>query len=187
MKKIFYFKAWILVFIIIMLCAPAVFAAGNKKIAQLLTQASQFLCTTEYDKSIAACNEALKIEPNCSAAYYVRGFAHRYMEEYELAILDFTRTVEIDPKYAAAYYGRAISFAYLGDYKNALSDFDAAITIDPKYADAYLNRARVYYDMDEYDKAWADVHKAESLGVADDMLYRGFIDKLKEASGRNQR
>ncbi|OGX28712.1 MAG: hypothetical protein A2879_01215 [Omnitrophica WOR_2 bacterium RIFCSPHIGHO2_01_FULL_49_10] len=186
MKRFFNFKAWISVFIVLMLCDPAAFAAGNKKISQLLTRASQFLYTSEYDKSIATCNEALKIEPNCSAAYYVRGFAHRYKEEYELSILDFTRTVEIDPKYAAAYYGRAISFAYLGDYKNALSDFDAAITLDPKYADAYLNRARVYYDMDEYDKAWADVRKAESLGVADDMLYRGFVNKLKEASGRNQ-
>ncbi len=186
MRGFFYLKALIFVSILLMLCDPAAFAAGNKKIAQLLTRASQFLCTSEYDKSIATCNEALEIEPNCSAAYYVRGFAHRYREEYELAILDFTRTVEIDPKYAAAYYGRAISFAYLGDYKNALSDFDAAITLDPKYADAYLNRARVYYDMDEYDKAWADVHNAESLGVADDMLYKGFINKLKESSGRNR-
>jgi len=186
MKRFFNFKAWIFVPIVLMLCNTAVFAAGNKKIVQLLTQASQFLCAAEYDKSISACNEALKIEPNCSGAYYVRGFAHRYKEEYELAILDFTRTVEADPKYAAAYYGRAISFAYLGDYKNALSDFDAAITLDPKYADAYLNRARVYYDTDEYDKAWADVHKAESLGVADDMIYRGFVNKLKEASGRSR-
>lgn len=186
MKRSFNFKAWILAFIVLMLCDSAAFAVGNKKITQLLTQASQFLCTFEYDKSIATCNEVLNIEPNCSAAYYVRGFAHRYKEEYELAILDFTRTVEIDPKYAAAYYGRAISFAYLGDYKNALSDFDAAITLDPKYADAYLNRARVYYDMDEYDKAWTDVHKAESLGVTNDMLYKGFVNKLKEASGRNQ-
>ena len=187
MKRFFNFKTWILVSIFLMLCDPAAFAAGNKKVLQLLTQASQFLCTTEYDKSIAACDEALRIDLNCSAAYYVRGFAHRYKEEYELAILDFTRTVEIDPKYAAAYYGRAISFAYLGDYKSALADFDAAITLDPKYADAYLNRARVYYDMDEYDKAWDDVRKAKSLGVADDMLYRGFVNKLKEASGRDQR
>lgn len=179
-------KALILVFVLLISCDTGVLAAGNKKIAQLLAQASQFLCAAEYDKSITACNEALKGDPNCPAAYYVRGFARRYKGEYELAILDFTRTVKIDPKYTAAYYGRAISFAYLGDYKSALSDFDAAITLDPKYADAYLSRARVYYDMDEYDKAWADVHRAESLGITEDLLYKGFVKKLKEASGRNQ-
>jgi len=185
MRGFFGLKALIFVSILLLSCNTAAFAAGNKKIAQLLAQASQLLCTAEYDKAIETCNEVLKADPNCPAAYYVRGFAHRYKGEYELAILDFTRTVKIDPKYAAAYYGRAISFAYLGDYKSALSDFDAAITLDPKYADAYLSRARVYYDMDEYDKAWADVHKAESLGIADDLLYKGFVRKLKESSGRD--
>ena len=186
MRGFFDLKALIFVSALLLSCDTAAFAAVNKKMAQLLAQASQFLCAAEYDKSIAACGEALKADPNCPAAYYVRGFARRYKGEYELAIMDFTRTVNIDPKYAAAYYGRAISFAYLGDYKSALSDFDAAITLDSKYADAYLSRARVYYDMDEYDKAWADVRRAKSLGVAEDLLYKRFIRKLKEASGRDR-
>lgn len=185
MRGSFNIKAWIFVSIVLILCNTAAFAAGNKKLAQLLTEASQLLSANEYDKSIATCEEIIKTTPNCAAAYYIRGFAYRYKGDYERAILDFTRTVSIDPKYAAAYYGRAISFAYLGDYKSALSDFDAAITLDPGYADAYINRARVYYDMDEYDKAWADVRMAESLGVTDDLLYKGFVRKLKEASGRN--
>ena len=186
MKKIFVPKLWIFVSISLVFCNMAAFAVGNKKVVQLLTQASQFLSAGDYDKTIKTCNEITGIDPNCPAAYYLRGFAHRYKEEYELAIMDFTRTVQIDPKYSAAYYGRALSYAYTGDYQNALADFDAAIAVDPRYADAYLNRARVYYNMDEYDKAWDDVHKAESLGVSDDMLYRGFLNKLKEASGRSR-
>lgn len=185
MKGFCDFKSWIFVPVILIFCNPAADAAGDKKVVQLLMQASQFLSAAEYDKSIAACDEALKIEPNCSGAYYVRGFARRYMGEYDLAIIDFTHTLNIDPKYSAAYYGRALSYAYKGDYDAALADFDAAISIDPRYADAYLNRARVYYDMDQYDKAWADVHKAESLGIEHDMLFKGFVNKLKNASGRD--
>ena len=186
MKRYFGRNMRIFVSIALILCNAAAFAAGNKKEAQSLTEASQFLCDGDYNKTIKACDDALKVDPNCPAAYYIRGFAHRYKEEYDLAVMDFTRALQIDPKYSAAYYGRALSYAYAGDYKDALADFDAAIAIDPRYTDAYFNRARVYYDMEEYDKAWDDVHKAESLGVADDMLYKGFVNKLKEASGRNQ-
>ena len=187
MKIFFSGKTWISAFIALIMFNPAVFPEGNKKVAQLLTQASQFLCAGDYNKTIETCNDALKIDPNCPAAYYVRGFAHRYQEKYDLAVLDFTQAVAIDPKYTSAYYGRAISFAYLGDYKSALADFDAAIRLDPRYAEAYFNRARVYYDMEDYDKAWADLHKAESLGIEEDMVYRGFVNRLKGASGRNQR
>jgi tetratricopeptide (TPR) repeat protein len=185
MKRLFNRKIWIFVSIALIFCNAAAFAVGNKKEAQSLTQATQFLCDGDYDKTIKACDDILKIDQNCPAAYYLRGFAHRYKEEYDLAIMDFTRALQIDPKYSAAYYGRGLSYAYTGDYKDALADLDAAIAIDPRYTDAYFNRARVLYDMGEYDKAWDDVHKAESLGVSDDMLYKGFINKLKEVSGRN--
>lgn len=186
MKRFFGPKALISVSIILVFCNTAAFAAGNKKEAQVLTQASQFLCAGDYDKAIKACDDALTIDQNCPAAYYLRGFAHRYKEEYGLAIMDFTRALQIDPKYAAAYYSRGLSYAYTGNYNDALADLDSAITIDPQYTDAYFNRARVYYDLDEYDKAWDDVHKAESLGISDDMMYKGFVNKLKESSGRNR-
>jgi len=186
MKRLFCPNARIFVLVMLVFCNTAAFAAGDKREAQLLTQASQFLSAGEYDKAIKTCDDVLNIDQNCPAAYYLRAFSHRYKEEYELAIMDFTRTLQIDPKYSSAYYGRAISYAYTGDYNNALADLDAAIAIDPRYTDAYFNRARVYYDMGEYDKAWDDVHKAESLGVSDDMLYKGFINKLKETSGRSR-
>ncbi len=160
--------------------------ANTKTIMQMMTQASQMLCTGDYDKTIEKCNEILRIEPRCSGAYYIRGFAYKYKEEYDRAILDFTQTIRIDPKYAAAYYGRALSYAYKQMYDEAISDFTSAIAIDPKYTDAYFNRARVYYDMEEYGKAWDDVRKARALGLETDLMYKGFIRKLQEASGRFQ-
>ena len=186
MKRLFDLKAWILVSIILIFCNIAAFAAGNKKVAQLLGQATQFLSAGDYDKAIKTCDDILGVDRNCPAAYYLRGFANRYKKEYVIAIVDFTRAVQLNPKYAAAYYGRALSYAYTGDYGNALADLDAAIAIDPRYTDAYINRARVYYEIDEYDKAWDDVHKAESLGVSEHILYKSFIKKLKEVSGRNR-
>ncbi|MDD4879179.1 MAG: tetratricopeptide repeat protein [Candidatus Omnitrophica bacterium] len=186
MKRFFALKLWILVSISLVFCDTAAFAIGNKKVVQLLTQASQLLCNGDYDKAIKTCDDITAIDQNCPAAYYLRGFARRYKKEYELAITDFTLAVKIDPKYAAAYFGRAMSYAYTRNYDNALADFNAAIAVDPRYTDAYINRARVYYEIDDYDKAWDDVHKAESLGVSKDMLYKGFINKLKEASGRNR-
>lgn len=181
-------KPIILIFLALILlsCHSAAYPAVNKKAIQMLTQATQLLCNNKYDEAIEKCNKILAAEPKCSGAYYIRGFAHRYKGEYDLSILDFTETLRIDPKYAAAYYGRAIAYAYKQMYRESLSDFSSAIRLDPKYTDAYLNRARVYYDMEEYDRAWEDVHKAEALGVETDLLYKGFVRKLQEASGRSQ-
>ncbi len=167
-------------------CAPQADPAPAKNVVKLLTEASRHLCNNEYDKAVEKCNEILAIEPRCSGAYYIRGFARRYKGEYELSVMDFTQTLKIDPKYAAAYYGRAISFAYMEMYKEAVADLTAAIGLDPEYKDAYFSRSRVYYDMEEYDKAWDDLHKAEALGIETDLLYKGFIRKLQDASGRFQ-
>lgn len=184
-RNIKFLLAFFLFLTAIFYCLPAQAAAENK-VVKLLTQASRFLVNNEYDKAIEKCNEMLAIEPKCSGAYYLRGFAYRYKGEYDLSIMDFTQTLRIDPKYAAAYYGRGISFAYKQMYAEAISDFTAAIGIDPGYKDAYFNRARVYYDMEEYDKAWDDVDKAKALGIETDLLYKGFIRKLQDATGRFQ-
>jgi tetratricopeptide (TPR) repeat protein len=176
----------VFLFFIMSICIIPAHSASTKDVIKLLTQASQFLCNNEYDKAIEKCGEITAIEPKCSGAYYLRGFAYRYKGEYDLSIMDFTQTLRIDPKYSAAYYGRAISFAYKQMYPEAIADFTSAIELDPKYRDAYFNRARVYYDMEEYDRAWDDLNKARALGLEEDLLYRGFIKKLQDATGRFQ-
>lgn len=159
-------------------------AAGNKKVREAITRACQYLTDGDYGKSISACDDAIRIDPCCAAAYYTRGFAHRYKQEYDRAISDFTKAISIDPKYAQAYEQRGIAYAYTGDDDRAINDFDKTIELKPTLAEAYFNRARVFYNKEEYEKAWEDLHTAEGLGISKDMLYRGFLDKLREASGR---
>ncbi len=163
--------------------APAT-GAGNQKILDLITKACQYLSQGDYDKSISACDDALKIDPNCVAAYYTRGFACRYKEEYDRAILDFTKAVTIDSKYAQAYEQRGIAYAYKGEDDKAISDFDKTIELKPTLAEAYFNRARIFYNKEEFGKAWENLHTAEELGLSKDMIYKGFLKKLREASGR---
>ena len=118
--------------------APAT-GAGNQKILDLIIKACQYLSQGDYDTSISACDDAIKIDPACVAAYYTRGFACRYKEEYDRAILDFTKAITIDPKYAQAYEQRGIAYAYKGEDDKAINDLDKTIELKPTFAEAYFN------------------------------------------------
>lgn len=82
-----------------------------------------------------------------------------------------------------SYYERGLQYYHTGDYNQAIADFTRAIEIDPNFADAYHRRGEMYFSKKDYDKSWEDIHKAQSLGNA---IPRDFLNKLKEASGREQ-
>lgn len=69
---------------------------------------------------------------------------------------------------------------------NMIVIFNQAIQDNPSYAPAYYNRAYAYFYASNYDKSWEDIHRAEALGIYADPKFRGLINKLKKASGREK-
>jgi len=135
------------------------------------------------DKALADYNKAIELEPNFVLAYNNRASVYKKKGNLEHALMDCNKAIEISPDMADGYNSRAICYKDKGLLDLALLDFTHAIRLAPNDAKIYNNRAFLYFLKKDYDKSWQDVRKAQRLGFGVDPR---FIEKLKNASGRNK-
>ena len=117
----------------------------------------------EYDKAIADCGEAIRIDPKFALAYNGRGLAWTARGEYDKAIADYGEAIRLDPKFALACNGRGLAWANKKEYDKAIADYGEAIALDPKTALAYNGRGDAWCAKREFDKAIADYGEAIRL------------------------
>ena len=110
----------------------------------------------EYDRAIAAYNEAIRLDPKSAFAYVSRGDAYADKGDNDRAIADFNEAIRLDPKSALAFRSRGVAYADKGDNDRAIADFNKAIRLDPKSALAFMSLGDAYANKDEYDRAIAD-------------------------------
>jgi tetratricopeptide (TPR) repeat protein len=107
----------------------------------------------DYDKAIADCGQAIRLDPQLAAAYNNRGTAYMQKRDYDKAIVDFDHAIQLDPKDARVYINRGAAYMQKRDYDKAIVDFDHAIQLDPKDARFHMNRGTAYLQKRDYDKA----------------------------------
>jgi rhomboid protease GluP len=90
----------------------------------------------EYDKAIAACNEAIRLDPSLADAYAVRGAAYAKKRQFDRAIDDCTEAIRLDPDLAIAYYYRGRAYVYEGETEKAKQDLEKARQMEPGLFDA---------------------------------------------------
>jgi tetratricopeptide (TPR) repeat protein len=61
----------------------------------------------DYDRAIADCDQAIRLNPNDALAFQNRGCAWNGKRDYGRAIADFTQAIKLDPNYALAYQNLA--------------------------------------------------------------------------------
>jgi tetratricopeptide (TPR) repeat protein len=125
----------------------------------------------EYDKAIADCDKAIRLDPQFAGAYLSRGTAYFQKHDYDRAITDYDHAIQLDPKDAQAYLNRGIAYVRKRDYDKAIADADHAIQLNPKNAIAYINRGTAYLQKRDYDKAIADDDHAIVLDPKNAMAY----------------
>ena len=92
--------------------------------------------TGDFDKAIADCTEAIKLDPKHVLAYYTSGAAHFAKGDCDAAIADFTQAIRLGAKagntrrtlanHAQAYYARACAYEEKGQRTKAEADFAEA-------------------------------------------------------------
>jgi hypothetical protein len=93
-----------------------------------------------YEQAIAACDEAIRLNPRDDNAYLVRGRAYQFRNEKgdaDRAIADFSESIRIAPKQTEAYYSRAIAYRDQGDAEKSLADEARARQLDASIGDTY--------------------------------------------------
>jgi len=125
-----------------------------------LNRAVFFLENGDFERSAGDCEAALKADPRCAQAYYLRGRANQAMERIGEAIADFGHALELDPGIADAFICRAAARQQRKEYGLALDDYNRALDLDPDNYHAYFNRGNCYFDLNEFDAAIIDYGSA---------------------------
>ena len=129
-----------------------------------LQQAEVYHTEGKWEEVVASCQKALKLKPDCIAAYKTLGNAFEVQgkgdaaiqayhelgvilareEKWEEAIVAYQRVIEISPESAETYYLLGESRAKLGDMQGAISCYHYAVELAPNY-----DHKRLLNDLEE--------------------------------------
>ena len=114
-----------------------------------------------FSEAIADFNEALRLNPNLSQAYYYRGIAQRQLEN----------SPSFRNAYVQALQVRGIARLQLGDYQGAIADLNYVLAHNPDSSVAYLNRGLARLGLGQTRLARADFRQARNLDPALSVAY----------------
>lgn len=117
----------------------------------------------DLDQAIADFSEAVRLDPQMTNAFYMRGLCRNRKGDFDGAIADFSEAIRLNPKAYGAYYSRGNAWFRKGDLDQAIADYGEVIRLNPSHADAYINRGVAWNEKEEYDKAIADYGEAIRL------------------------
>lgn len=136
-----------------------------------------FLEKREYVEALVNLNRAIEMDPNQSAAYYLRGNIKDNFEDRHGAMKDYNLAIEKNPKFADAFYARGNIKMALQDYYGAVDDYTAAITINENYVEAYFSRGKAKQFLQAYQDAINDCTKIIQINPKNASAYsmRGIL------------
>jgi Flp pilus assembly protein TadD/TolB-like protein len=117
----------------------------------------------DWDTAILEYTDAIRLDPNFSNAYNLRGNIYHNKGDYDRAIADYNQFLRLESNNAVVYSNRGNSYHGKGDYDRAITDYNQAIRLNPDFAIAYSNRGNSYYSKGDYDRAIADCTQAIRL------------------------
>jgi tetratricopeptide (TPR) repeat protein len=91
----------------------------------------------QYEGTLAAFEQAIRLRPNLAFLYIGKGGALDELKRYEEALAALEQAIHLDPTDARAFIGKGYVLDELKRYEEALAAFEQAIRLDPNLTVAY--------------------------------------------------
>ncbi len=114
----------------------------------------------DKNSAIQKYNEALRLFPRYTIAFYNRGKTLEETGNVQAAISDYSNAIQLTPGQAKYYNSRGWAYYRLGNKKAAMLDYDTALSIDRYLPEAYNNRGWAYYEAGDLNAAMSDFNKS---------------------------
>jgi len=139
---------------------------------------------TDYDKAIADCNEAIRLDPKLASAYSNRGIAWGFKKNFDKAIADYNEVIRLVPGNPGAY--NALAWIWATCPEERLRDGKRAVELathvceltEWKYANPLDTLAAAYAEVGDFEKAVERQEKAIQL-TTDARNKQEYQDRLK--------
>lgn len=84
--------------------------------------AREYNISQEYDRAVAAADESIRLDTNCSLAYRQRGYAYLRSNQYDAAVRDLSKAIQLNPDDEVAYAHRASAYGGVLNFERGLID-----------------------------------------------------------------
>lgn len=145
--------------------APGVTAQQPSEPAavQAYQKANALFQQQQLEQSLAAVEEALRLNPKFAAALTLKARLALAAERYDVAITCLLRTVELEPDNATAHFLLGFSRYVENDFKHALPALERARRLQPTDARTHFYLALTYEALGRTDEAIAGYEQALKL------------------------
>jgi|CXWL01.1.fsa_nt_gi superkiller protein 3 len=140
----------------------------QKKIKRLLKIAQSLSGDGNTVESIKILQDAIRIDPNCSEAYFDLGVAFDSLSKTELAIEQYKRCIELGDErpMAGALYNLGAIYLKLNRLSDSLNSFLDCIKFWPDFICTYLCLGGLYNKLHRYEDAIESYKKALEIDPA---------------------
>jgi tetratricopeptide (TPR) repeat protein/glycosyltransferase involved in cell wall biosynthesis len=128
-----------------------------------LQQALAYCDEKQWQKGIAACQEALKICPDLAEAYKVWGNILQKIGKIAEAIGYYAKAASLQPEMAEIYGNLGSLYAKQHKWQQALDYYQKAVELDPNCAGFYRNLAKIWEELGKDERALACFLQALAL------------------------
>lgn len=125
----------------------------EKAAVQLQQKAEECLKQRNMSGAIAACQQALKIQPNLAAACKTLGNAFQGLGRMQPAADCYAKALQIQPNFPEVYANVGSLYAQSKQWQAASAYYQKAIELQPNFAGAYRNLAKVLTQLGQPEKA----------------------------------
>jgi len=166
----------------LIIIALAVFTIAGcdhrQEIAKLISDASDALDETNYDKAISDYSKAIRMDPKFAPAYVARGSVFVVIHNYDQAIEDLNKGIQLDSTNYLAYQIRGDAFRGKRQFDKAINDLTVAVSDSSDDAgglnnrgESYKLRGIIYYEKHDFTNAMSDFTEAAKYLSDDYYIY----------------
>jgi protein O-mannosyl-transferase len=153
----------------------------------LFNLGNAYVDTGQTSEAIAQYQQALKLDPNASAAHHNLGLVLQAQGKAQEALAEFQTALRLQPDYESAEYHLANRLADSGQLDEAIAHYQAALRLDPKRVETYNGLGICYAMQGKLPEAEQQFREAirlnpEFAGAQSNLANAlGAQDKLDEA------
>jgi tetratricopeptide (TPR) repeat protein len=125
----------------------------------------------QYETSLDLIQKSIRIAPDSTYNYMVRGNCYFGLGKLDSALSDFDKVIAEKPSNLEAYFGRGLAYYANKKYQEAFEDFNTVIRINNRYADAYLYRAYSCEGLNKVKSALFDYTQVQRLKPKDALAF----------------
>jgi len=137
----------------------------------------------QYAKAIAACDQALALNPSYPEALWSKGFALDQQKQHQEALVLYQQATTLKPDFAEAWSNQGGALLLLNRPEEAIAAYDQATALKPNLAAAWRDRGAALLELGRFDEAISSLKKALEIEPNDAYAVNLFM-KAKVRRGR---